>query len=83
MTTTSLTHLGYAIEADGITADPTSLALLAHAARDLGVSEVLVDVMTDEQAPSVVRVRAFGRVSSSVAGRLGADAHVRKLAYAS
>lgn len=83
MTTTSLTHLGYAIEADGITADPDSLALLALAARDLGVSEVLVDVMTDEQAPPVVRVRAFGRVSSSVAGRIGTDTHARKLAYAS
>lgn len=83
MTTTSLTHLGYAIEADGITADPTSLALLAHAARDLGINEVLVGVMVDEQAPAVARVRAFARVSSRVADRIDVAMPTRELAYAS
>jgi hypothetical protein len=83
MTTTSLSHLGYAIEADGITADPTSLALLAHAARDLGVNEVLVDVMIDDSAPAVARVRAFARVSSRVADRLDVTPAARELAYAS
>lgn len=63
----SLNTLGYAIESNGITADPITLNLLANDARDLGVKEVLIDIMVDDSAPSVARVRAFARVSSTVA----------------
>lgn len=66
-TLTAIEDLGYAIETHGITADPASLSLLADAARELGVKPVLVDVMVDDFAPPVARVRAFARVSSSVA----------------
>ena len=54
--------LGYAIEARGIDADPVALLLLAHSARDLGINEILVSVMVDEDQPAVVRVRAFARL---------------------
>jgi hypothetical protein len=84
-TTTTLETLGYSIEARGITADPNGLHLLAHTARDLGVNEVLVDVMVDEEQPPVARVRAFARVSSSVATALedGMSPSIeRELAYA-
>lgn len=50
--------------ADGIDSDRMSLLLLGHDALEAGVSPVLIDVMTDEDAPEVARVRAFGRVSS-------------------
>jgi hypothetical protein len=53
----------------GIDADPVQLLLLAHAARDLGVSQVLIDVMVDEAQPEVARIRAYARVSSAVASR--------------
>jgi hypothetical protein len=84
-TTTSLSHLGYAIAAEGITADPVSLDLLASDARELGVNDVLVAVMVDDRQPSVARVRAFARVSSAVANEL-TDAmprrYERELAHA-
>ena len=63
----SLNTLGNAIESNGITADPVTLNLLADDARGLGVKEVLIDIMVDDSAPSVARVRAFARVSSTVA----------------
>lgn len=60
---------------DGVTADPTSLLLVAHTARDLGISPVLVSVLVDDAEPDVVRERAFGRVSALLDARLDA-AHV-------
>ncbi len=65
-TTDTIEYLGNEIAEHGISADPTSLHLLAHAARDLGVNEVLVDVMVDDREPANARVRAFARVSTSV-----------------
>ncbi|MDP1879277.1 MAG: hypothetical protein Q8M17_17145 [Actinomycetota bacterium] len=69
-TTGAIKALGHAIEDHGIEADPVSLLLLAHAARDLGVNDVLVGVMVDEDEPSVARIRAFGRVSTLVSTQL-------------
>jgi hypothetical protein len=57
-------RLSERVLADGIDADRVSLLLLGRDAREAGVSPVLIDVMTDEAAPEVARVRAFGRVSS-------------------
>lgn len=65
-TTNLIDGLGLAIAAQGIDADPTSLHLLADAARELGVSGVLVDVMVDRAESSAARVRAFARVSTTV-----------------
>jgi hypothetical protein len=65
-TTDSIEYLGNEIAEHGISANPTSLSLLAHAARDLGVNEVLVDVMVDDREPANARVRAFARVSTTV-----------------
>lgn len=72
-TITSLTRiaaLDYAVEKNGISADPTELRLVADAARGLGVDDVLVSVMVDEDAPEVVRIRAYARVATAVADRL-------------
>jgi hypothetical protein len=68
--TADLATLDSAIAAQGIHADTVSLLLLAHAARDLGVNDVLVSVMVDEAEPEVARVRAYARVSTVVGTRL-------------
>lgn len=65
-----LSTLDYAVEAEGISADPVNLLLLAHTARDLGVNEVLVSVMVDEDEAEVARIRAYSRVSVAVASNL-------------
>lgn len=77
--------LGFAIEACGIDADPVTLLLLAHTARDLGVNDLLVNVMVDEDAPTNARIRAFARVSSAVSIALSEgrpNAEVRELLHA-
>ncbi len=52
-------QLGEVIARHGIRAAGVELLLLAHDARDAGVSPVLIDVMVDEDAPDVARARAF------------------------
>jgi hypothetical protein len=75
-TLSSLETLSYAIESNGIAADPITLNLLADDARDLGVKEVLIDIMVDDRQPPVARVRAYARVSTSVAAlRYGPTSH--------
>lgn len=75
-TTARIKSLDYRVEAGGIDADPVNLLLLAHTARDLGVNELLVSLMVDEDEPAVVRVRAYGRVAVQVAARLRGDVAV-------
>jgi hypothetical protein len=65
-----LSSLDQAMESGGIAADPVNLLLLAHTARDLGASEVLVSVMVDEDEAEVARIRAYSRVSVHVANHL-------------
>jgi hypothetical protein len=62
-----LIHLGESITMRGVTAANVELLLLAHDARDLGIEAVLVDVMIDEDAPVVVRERAFALVAARMA----------------
>lgn len=52
-------ELGEVIARQGISSAGVDLLLLAHDARDAGVSPVLIDVLIDEQAPEVARARAF------------------------
>jgi hypothetical protein len=69
-TTARLKSLDYVLEANGITADPVNLLLLAHTARDLGVNELLVSLMIDDDEPEVARIRAYARVAVQVASQL-------------
>lgn len=62
-----LLDLGEVITRHGVAAVAVDLLLLAHDARDAGVEEVLVDVMVDEDAPDMVRERAFGLVACRLA----------------
>lgn len=66
----AITALGRAIDARGISADPMSLLLLAHAARDLDVPAILIEVMVDEHEVEVARIRAFALVSCRVSVQL-------------
>lgn len=61
-----LIHTGEVIAHQGVTAADVDLLLIAHDARDLGVEPALVNAMVDENAPAVVRTRAFARVSSAM-----------------
>lgn len=65
-----ISTLDHVVEAGGIDADPVALLLLAHTARDLGVDEMLVSLMVDEDEPAVARVRAYARVSVQVSSTL-------------
>ena len=67
-----LTSVAASIEQGGMDSDPVSVLLVAHAARDLDVSPVLVSVLADEREPAVARERAFGRVSAVMEARLDA-----------
>ena len=69
-TSARLKSLDLVLEAKGITADPVNLLLLAHTARDLGVNELLVSIMVNEDEPEVARIRAYSRVAVQVANRL-------------
>jgi len=69
-TTARLKTLDLVLEAKGITADPVNLLLLAHTARDLGINELLVSIMINEDEPEVARIRAYSRVAVQVASRL-------------
>ncbi len=66
ITPTALSVLGRTIAERGIDADPQGLRVLADAAQTAGISSVLTDLMVDTQAPTVVRVRAFGRVACAI-----------------
>ena len=70
--------LDYALEEGGIAADPVNLLLLAHTAADLGVNDVMVSLMVDENEPEVARIRAYAKVSVQVSSRLGGKADARQ-----
>jgi hypothetical protein len=65
-----ISELDYALEVGGIAADPVNLLLLAHTATELGVDDLLVSVMVDENEPEVARMRAYARVAVQVSNRM-------------
>jgi hypothetical protein len=71
-TRSRLATVAATIEQGGIDADPMSVLLVAHTARDLEISPVLVSVLADEKEPAVARERAFARISVLMDSRLDA-----------
>lgn len=63
---TSLQTLGQRVAEAGVDVDPTALDSLAATAQAAGVSPVLIEVLLDDHAPSVVRLRAFERVTCAL-----------------
>ena len=47
---------------------PSDVAALADTARSQGISEILVEVLTDTMARDVVRLRALSRILIRMAG---------------
>jgi hypothetical protein len=69
-------RMGEVIARHGITGAGMDVLLLAHDARDLGVDDVVIDVLIDEAAPAVVRERAFARVASALICTLEGERYV-------
>lgn len=65
--TDRLEDLAHALAADGIGPHEVGLRQTARWARAAGVSSVLVDLLTDTEAPEVARMRAFGKVAAALA----------------
>lgn len=66
LTRTSLQTLGQRVAEAGVDVDPSALDSLAATAQAAGVSSVLIEVLLDDHAPSVVRLRAFERVTCAL-----------------
>ncbi|NQW49583.1 MAG: hypothetical protein HQ464_17625 [Planctomycetes bacterium] len=54
------------ITSEGFGDDSLDLLVIAHAARDLHVNEILVQVMVDDHEPEVARERAFAVVARTI-----------------
>jgi hypothetical protein len=61
-----LDELAHRVATEGIDAHPVAVIELAHAAHDLGVSQVLIDVLVDPAEPEPARLRALGRIASTL-----------------
>jgi hypothetical protein len=62
----ALQLLAHRITCEGFGDDSLDLLVIAHAARDLHVNEILVQVMIDDHEPEVARERAFALVARSI-----------------
>lgn len=66
LTRSSLQGLGRRVAETGISINATQLNDLAEAATELGISPVLISVLTDDTQPEVARIRAFERVTCAI-----------------
>jgi hypothetical protein len=69
MSTAQLLELAWDLEFHGFAGHRQEVALrpVIRAARVLGVSRTLVDVLADPAEPEVARMRAFGHVAAALA----------------
>jgi hypothetical protein len=75
--TAELTRIAGDVDALGVTANETAIALVVAWARSAGVDPVLLSVLSDPTEPEVARARAFGRVATDLTA--SADQHPRHL----
>lgn len=61
-----LDELAHRVAMEGLDAHTIAVIELAHAAHDLGVSQVLIDVLVDSAEPEPARLRALGRIASTL-----------------
>jgi len=62
----TIQSLAHRIASEGFGDDSLDLLVVAHAARDQHVNEILVQVMIDDQEPEVARERAFAMVARTI-----------------
>ena len=67
MSTPQLHELAWDLEFRGFAGQEVALRPVIRAARVLGVSRTVVDVLADPAEPEVARMRAFGQVASALA----------------
>jgi hypothetical protein len=67
MSTPQLLEMAWDLESGGFAGQEVALRPVIRAARVLGVSRTLVDVLADPAEPEVARMRAFGQVASALA----------------
>lgn len=68
MHTPDLHLLAQELEAHGFVGHDTAINAVSRSARAAGLSPVLVDVLSDADAPEVARLRAFGALTSRLSG---------------
>jgi hypothetical protein len=61
--TAELARIASDIDALGIAANETAVAMIVARARATGVDPVLLSVLADASQPEVIRARAFGRTA--------------------
>ncbi len=66
---TGLEQLAWKIDRDGLEGSDAGIAAVVSLARRSPVSQVLTEVLADETAPAVVRIRAFGKLAVQLARR--------------
>ncbi len=76
LTRSSLQTLGQRVAEAGVDVDPAALTTLAATAEAAGVSPALIEVLLDDQAPGVVRLRAFERVTCALSRLVYSRANV-------
>ena len=64
---TRLERMAWRLERDGLTGSDEDVAAVVGLARRSPVSQVLTEVLADESAPAVVRIRAFGKLALQLA----------------
>ena len=67
MSTPQLLQLAWDLEFRGFAGQEVALRPVIRAARVVGVSSTLVDILADPSEPEVARMRAFGRVAAALA----------------
>ncbi len=59
--------LAWDLATDGFSGHENAVLAVVRAARQRGVSPVLVDILADVRQPEVARLRAFGRIAVALA----------------
>jgi hypothetical protein len=67
MSTPQLRELAWDLEFRGFAGQENALRPVIRAARVLGVSRTLVDILADPAEPEAARMRAFGHVATALA----------------
>ena len=66
---TGLERIAWSMDRDGLNGRDGDIAAVVTLARRSPVSQVLTEVLADENAPAAVRIRAFGKLALQLARR--------------
>lgn len=69
MSSTDLADLAWDLASDGFVGREADVRQVVRTARANGVSPVLIAVLGDPREPEIARLRAFGRITATLAAR--------------